>query len=233
MIGVIVRQSVGFPTNPRTRGAGGNATADYRMVIRTEGGGVVLGVPYAPLGVERSGLAKQWAEVARPAQTPILSDAGEPLESMKFELVIGNQTNASVEDVLARLRQLAETSERLIVSYGPSEAGLWHITEMTQSSVLRDHRDHISRAAISLTFTQVSDATVAVSPLQGGHSSSGSGKIPATHTVKAGDTLHKIATRYYGDPKWWRAIADANKIKHPRKDAKLKVGRKLKLPRKK
>ena len=47
------------------------------------------------------------------------------------------------------------------------------------------------------------------------------------YIVKKGDTLRKLANRYYGEPNEWRRIAKANKIKDP---TKLKVGRKLRTP---
>lgn len=49
------------------------------------------------------------------------------------------------------------------------------------------------------------------------------------YVVKKGDTLQKIAARedVYGDARKWREIAQANKIRDPKK---LKVGTKLKIP---
>ena len=40
---------------------------------------------------------------------------------------------------------------------------------------------------------------------------------PTIHTVEKGESLSKIAKRYYGDAKKWRAIFDANrdKIENP------------------
>jgi LysM repeat protein len=218
MPGVVVRQAVGA------------ANRDYRMTISTEDGSQVFGVPFAPRGIDYGGLAGSWVEVARPADQPILAESGEPLATIAFELVLARLDDASIESRLDSLRRLAARKDRLVVSYGPSEAGLWHLTELTVRSLERTPADEINKATASLTFTEVSDYDVNVSPLAGGHVSGGK-KIPATYKVKKGDTLHKIANRFYGDPKWWRAIADANKIKKPRKDAKLKPGRVIKLPR--
>ena len=52
-------------------------------------------------------------------------------------------------------------------------------------------------------------------------------KKPKTYKVKKGDTLWKIATKYYGAGKHYTKIAKKNKLKKP---YKLKVGQKLKLP---
>lgn len=48
-----------------------------------------------------------------------------------------------------------------------------------------------------------------------------------THQVQVGDTLDRIAGRYYGDPTQWRAIAGANGIGDP---LDLKPGRVLAIP---
>lgn len=52
-----------------------------------------------------------------------------------------------------------------------------------------------------------------------------------SYVVKQGDTLLKIAARHdiYGNAKKWKRIGEANNIRDPHK--KLKVGRRLKIPR--
>jgi nucleoid-associated protein YgaU len=57
------------------------------------------------------------------------------------------------------------------------------------------------------------------SDVQGGSSSSAPRpeKAPRTHTVVAGDSLSKIAKKFYGDANKWKLIYEANKdqIKNP------------------
>jgi nucleoid-associated protein YgaU len=50
-----------------------------------------------------------------------------------------------------------------------------------------------------------------------------------THTVVAGDTLGKIAKKYYGDSALYMTIFDANKdqLKDPNM---IRVGQKLRIP---
>ena len=50
-----------------------------------------------------------------------------------------------------------------------------------------------------------------------------------TYTVKSGDTLRKIAQRFYGDEMKWHAIRDANRDKLPDPD-KIQVGMQLVIP---
>lgn len=54
------------------------------------------------------------------------------------------------------------------------------------------------------------------------------GKYQAIHTVKAGETLHSIAFKYYGDSGRWVEIADVNSIYFYFRD--LKPGMKLFIP---
>ena len=55
-----------------------------------------------------------------------------------------------------------------------------------------------------------------------------SGPVPVRmHVVAKGDTLWRIAVKYYGDGRKWRDIANANGISNPQK---LPVGKKLVVP---
>ncbi len=49
------------------------------------------------------------------------------------------------------------------------------------------------------------------------------------HTVREGETLEKIADRYYGDPKKWPLIVDANRRRLPL-DGTLPIGLELDIP---
>jgi nucleoid-associated protein YgaU len=49
------------------------------------------------------------------------------------------------------------------------------------------------------------------------------------YTVKSGDTLRKIAQRFYGDEMKWHAIRDANRDKLPNPD-RIQVGLQLVIP---
>ncbi len=79
------------------------------------------------------------------------------------------------------------------------------------------------RAKVSLALKQYEheDTWPAQNPTSGTPS-------PATaHTVAPGETLDRLAARYYGDPFRWRPIADANGIRDP---LSLRPGRIIDIP---
>ncbi len=55
-------------------------------------------------------------------------------------------------------------------------------------------------------------------------------KIPDEYTVEEGDTLYKIATRFYGKASAWKLIRDANRATIST-DGRVKAGQKLKMPK--
>lgn len=203
-----------------------SGASDKRMHIYAEStGALALSVPYAPREIEYGGWAQEWTQTERSGSTPLLLRKGQPLFSLRFSLMLADpnpyQTQTSR---LAALQNLARTKERILVRYGPTEAGLWRITEMSISSEQRHpESNEITRCVVSLTLTQASDAAPSVGPVSGGPSPSSSAKspnaapAPRTHTVVSGDTLWGIAQKYYGNGTQWPKIFDANrdKIKDP------------------
>jgi len=73
----------------------------------------------------------------------------------------------------------------------------------------------------------IADITVAAG--QGGPGASAASAPGGSYTVKAGDTLSKIAKEQYGDAKAYMKIFDANKDKLSDPD-KIKVGQVLVIP---
>ena len=67
------------------------------------------------------------------------------------------------------------------------------------------------RAKADLSFKQWTDEEV--QPLQ--NPTSHASSMHSVHTLMTGETLDRIAARYYRDPTRWRLIADANGIVDP------------------
>lgn len=55
-------------------------------------------------------------------------------------------------------------------------------------------------------------------------------RIPDEYVVEEGDTLYKIATKFYGKSSAWKLIRDANRAEIST-DGRVKTGQKLKLPK--
>ena len=77
------------------------------------------------------------------------------------------------------------------------------------------------RAVVTVTLQEVLPNLVKPNP------TSGAVGAQSSHMVVAGDCIASIATREYGEPNGWRAIADANGIDDP---FRLRPGRRLLVP---
>lgn len=77
------------------------------------------------------------------------------------------------------------------------------------------------RAVCTVTLEEISGETAKQNPTSGGWTARDG------HQLVAGDTLQSVATRAYGDPNTWRAIAEANGIDDP---MRLRMGTTLLLP---
>lgn len=197
-----------------------------------------LVIPYAPREVTYTLGGRQWTEVARDGgRTPLLVNSGTALKKISFQTFLGNEDwEEPVVDVLKALETIYMTSQPLVIQWSSFEEGHWRISSL---SVTSQHRqpdsNEITRATIDIEFTRASDARKNMGPTTGGKGAGTNDskdkddkKRPKKYKVKKGDTLMKIAMKFYGNHKAWRKIAKANDIKRPRR--KLKPGRVIKLP---
>lgn len=195
-----------------------------RMYIYSEMIGDTLSVPYAPTEISYDDIAQKWAEVDRSGAKPLLMRQGDALLKMKFSLRLANvNTFYAQTGTIAAIRILAKTRERVLVRYGPDEAGLWRITECSLSSSKR-HPDtnEITDAVVSFTLTEASDAAPAVGPVNpppppAPPVTAPVAPTPRVYVVVRGDCLWRIAQRFYGQGVLWPRIFDANRtqIKNP------------------
>lgn len=193
-----------------------------RMSLLNESGSVRVDIPFAPREIEYNGLAADWATVERPGSVPLLLRSQQPLDTLAFSVMLVEPRDRHWPQTAAynSLVTLARQSERVLVRYGPSEAGLWRITDLGVGSTQRHPQtNEMTRAVVSLTLTRASDPAAAVGPVSGG------AKPPApappapqrVHVVVKGDCLWNIAKKFYGNGSLWPRIFDANRgqIKNP------------------
>ncbi len=86
------------------------------------------------------------------------------------------------------------------------------VTSMTQKFTLFLPTGTPVRATVDVTFQQIEDENKKPSP-QNPTSAGAGGR--STHVVAAGETLDLIAFQELGDPRAWRALAEANNITDP------------------
>lgn len=194
----------------------------YRMYLYAESGKISFSVPVAPREISYGGIGQEWVTAERSGNTPLLLRKGAKLKTISFSTLVTDVASmwSPQTDAIIALEQLANSPERILVRYGPQEAGLWRITECSYDSMLRHHdSNEVTRATLAMTLTRASDAAPAVGPVSGGV-----GRPPApappppqrTHRVVPGDCLWNIAIKYYGKPAWQRIYdANRNQIRDP------------------
>lgn len=160
----------------------------------------------------------------------------------------GSTTLQRAISVIQAIQSMARSGKRVRIAYGVLESGLWYLLDMTIKSMRRDpFSDEIISATVSLSFIRGDSAlsgSTNTGPISGGAQTTtkpvtnpGSGtttptKPPAApaakyYTTKKGDTLWAISLKFYGTGTKWQKIADANKIRDPKK---LPIGKKLRIP---
>jgi LysM repeat protein len=194
-----------------------------RMYLYSESGKISLSIPLAPRSVSYDNFGQSWVETERSGREPLLLRKGVKLESMAFTFLATDPRNmfAPQAGTLNAVRALAGTRERVLVRYGPQEAGLWRVDDVSIASELRHPTtNEITRATVSVTLKRASDPAPAVGPVTGGTKPAPAPPKPKprrTYRVVKGDCLWKIAQRFYGRGTLWPRIYDANrsKIKNP------------------
>lgn len=203
-----------------------------RMTIMSEGGKPVLTVPYAPQVVTHSDLVPGYTEIDRARGVPLLSRNQPKNRKQAFTLTFGSPGNQADQTAkINTLISIGRSAKRVKLAYGAFETGLWRISTITITSERRTIGGNIMQATVDVEFIMVAatPAGKAHGPASGGNkNSSGSKKTrPKFYVIRKGDTMRKIALRFYGKADMWKKIATVNKIKHPNNP---KTGRKIKLP---
>jgi nucleoid-associated protein YgaU len=208
-----------------------------KMVLRPLGSQSSLVIPFAPREVTYSNGARVWTEVTRDGgRAPLLINSATGLKKIAFQLMVTQlDYDHEVTAVLNVLRNLSKKKTPIMIGWSSWEVGHWRITGLSFQSVLRHpSSNEITRATVDLEFTLASDAKAKLGPTSGGkggdsdqESDDDSKKMPTWYTTKEGDTVMKIAMKFYHKQEAWRIIAKLNDIDDPHKE--LKVGRKIRL----
>lgn len=174
-----------------------------------------------------------WEEVARPKRKGISDWTQAPLIRMPIPLLLdGWRSSSSVQRHVDILKAWASSRAgkrppRLKILSGPVPHTdlVWVIEDLDFDEALLDDNGVLVRQSLTLNLLEFEAGEVlkTFTPAQ-------TKKALRSYVVKSGDTLLSIASKKLGNGKRWREIAKLNKIRDPRKNAKLKVGKRLKLP---
>jgi hypothetical protein len=217
----------------RVAAAKGRATKSRQATIKL--GAELLTLPITSPEVTHSRLSPDWVEIDRPDQKPLQRKGSPRLRQMQFT-VIFTKGGQPVEAGLQLLRRFSNAEGPLTVAYGPLEAGLWRLTDVALRSVRRQPgTDAITQAEAQLTFTEHSDdgyvkpasARPTPKPTAGTAPKVAAKSTTRTYVVVGGDTLSKIAVKFYGSVDQMGKIASANKIRNP---DRIYAGQRLTIP---
>jgi LysM repeat protein len=190
-----------------------------RMYLYTESGKVSYSFHLAPREIEYGGMAQDWVETDRSGNTPLLLRKGGKLKTLSFSFLMVEVRDQYVEmsESILALQAVAQSQERVLVSYSRMESGLWRVTDVSVSSVYRHPvNDEPIQATATVTLTEASDPAVAVGPVSGGTQVPAGNPVaasPRTYTVVKGDCLWNISFSFYGKGSLWPKIFDANRDK--------------------
>jgi hypothetical protein len=195
-----------------------------------------------------------WSRVARPRKKALTEWVGRDSTSLEIEFLLDAFTEndglfvISQERALERLagldindpepplcRILSRPPALIPHNFHHASQVLWFVETITwdKESIESNSVGNHTRIGGTFTITQfVDDERLAsLTSVERRKKASGAGRGAArkTYTVKAGDTLSKIAARsdVYGDASKWKKIGDANGIRDPKK---LRTGQVLKIP---
>jgi nucleoid-associated protein YgaU len=159
-------------------------------------------------------------------------------ETLKLQLFFDTYGTQLAEDVRGHTQALwqmmmvsdEEKNQKNNKSEPPQVAFEWGqfkfeavITNISQKFTLFDKDGVPLRTTVDVTFQQVKDDQ----NHHGQNPTSGGGPPIRTHVVQAGERLDLIAAKAYGDPSYWRLIAQRNKLAHPQR---LREGQLLVIP---
>jgi LysM repeat protein len=189
-----------------------------------------------------------WSEVARQRRKATTEWEGEGLRTMDVAVILDGYANdglltgpdgsplrddaggtITVASAWGALKQMAvkpkgaaTPGEIRVTGNLPGTSTRWVISALVPGNA-RMSGTTLVRQYATVSLMEFNPAVVLVTKKK-------PGTTTRTHTCKKGDTLHKLAAKYYKDQRQWRLIGNAQSP--PIRDARKKLtpGRKLKIP---
>lgn len=225
--------TVAIITTPGGGAVEGARPAHPKAVIRSSSGSTFT-FPFLPRDATYSGGYPTYAVLPRPRRKDLLQRASTSLRTIELTCLLAHRDpQASVEPWLTALGKVLRSGEVVTLTHaGPALSGRRFrvLDASTASTALQHGTNEMTSAVVTISLSEDSDDVVRIGPLSGGKSTGKKHPRATTYTVKKGDTLRRLADRFYGTPSKWRLIADAQKPKIKSATVALKVGRKLRIP---
>jgi hypothetical protein len=199
------------------------AVSKGRVLVTESGFEVVL--PFVDEQTGNTGYGTRFSEVDRSYNWPLVVPTGRGAHVLGIRATIAYRDGRSVEPILSDLRRVARSDERVRIKYGPSELGWWYLSRFDWPVEQRNPAQEIVRAEIEMDLIRawtLEDVVPARTELPAPNpprlNPVSAPKSTRTYTVKAGDTLPKIADAELGSRRRWPEIADLNRIVNPDRD---------------
>lgn len=176
-----------------------------------------------------------WQEVPRPRRKSLTEYVGPAVDKLDLSLQCDGFPHTSVQaDVnwLADLGGRDGNQSPVFRVTGPvwMSGQLFVLNSLDWNDFIRDANTGVlvrQNLTLHCWKYEAASSVISGSPAKKHSGKSSGSSHPNTYTVRAGDTLQKIAARFYGSSSDWHKIAAANNLRDPNY---LKAGQVLKLP---
>jgi hypothetical protein len=123
-------------------------------------------LPWWPDDVADAKLAAAWTQLERPGRAPLLLRAGRQLAERTISYTARHRDfDAPVARHLDRLVAMAASTTPITLMLASTDAGAWHITDLSWTVVNHSRAGEIAVAEVSMTLTRASDGGVKVGPV--------------------------------------------------------------------
>lgn len=172
-----------------------------------------------------------WTAKTRPGRKSLTVFTNTDPYKMDLPILFdGLQGDDSQEPAIALLNQMRQGDDfteppTINIDGGvPIKGGTWVIEDITWGTnqlwrAVNGHWYRVRQDAVVHLLQYVKETRLTIKK--------GTASVPRRYTFKKGDTLRKIAQKFYKDPNKWKQIAAANNIRDP---SSIKPGKELKIP---
>lgn len=125
-----------------------------------------LTLPWWPDDMAEAKVGASWTQLERPGRTPLLMYAGKQLRERTISYTARHRDfDAPVQHHLSRLADIAGSQVPVTLMLAATDAGQWHITDLSWTVVNHAADGQVAVAEVSMTLTRASEGGVKVGPV--------------------------------------------------------------------